>query len=70
MALNWIPVEKSFPKDLKTVLLFDEKDGPLVGYYFTSKDSFICSADGRRLEKVLYWTAISNPLKNKHGPLI
>ncbi|WP_207423047.1 DUF551 domain-containing protein [Desertivirga brevis] len=59
---TWIPVGTTIPEDLIDVLLFDEKDGQWIGYYFRDTGHFIRAVDGAILKNISHWMPLpANP---------
>jgi hypothetical protein len=55
--MTWISVLDSLPKNLETVLLFDEAVGLSIGYRF-KHNCFIRYLDGLKLDKVSHWMSV------------
>jgi len=54
-AIDWISVKETLPGETEEVLLFDEKEGKWIGYYFLDSGKFIRSIDGYSLNFVTHW---------------
>lgn len=53
--LEWICKENRLPEDWERILLFDVREGEVIGYYCQEGEKFILSADGSRLYAVTHW---------------
>ena len=53
--MTWIPVLDNKPEDLQQVLIFDDVDEYIIGYYHEAGGVFIGSVDGARINKARFW---------------
>jgi len=55
MNLDWIAVMEEKPQDFNHILLYDEREGEVVGYYEQIANKFISLVDGLTLRAVTHW---------------
>lgn len=53
--MTWIPVLDTKPEALKQVLIFDDVNEYLVGFYDKKAGLFIGSVDGALIRNARYW---------------
>lgn len=53
--MNWISIFDTNPEDLQQVLIFDEVNECIIGYYNGAEAFFIGSVDGARISNALFW---------------
>jgi hypothetical protein len=60
--MTWIPVLDNKPKDLPLVLIFDDVDEYIIGYYYEAGGFFVGSVDGARISKARFWKPLPESL--------
>jgi hypothetical protein len=53
--MNWISTSELLPQDGDTVLLYDTKEGVIIGSYLDEKACYVQSTDGLHLAHVSHW---------------
>jgi hypothetical protein len=64
--MTWILVSDLKPEEFKQVLIFDDVNEYVIGYYQEAGDFFIGSVDGSRITNARFWRPLPELLVQDH----